>query len=257
MLNLIVQVTMILTLMFPICCYGYQKSSFSNSYFRVPQNALKFFQNNLNFQSTTKIARKNVPLWSSSHYDGDIQVLNAMVKDWCTEHTFDKDLFLSKRIDIQKRILHLELYQNNWPNKIFSKFPLAIRPKPLAKVGIRTYSSRDRAMSTLIKQLFPEKTSLHGDEKSETNKADEEEEEEESRVSILVYMFVSPTHRRHDIGDMLLSLATAEIEHRKLGQYMLIVHDDKGSGRLINYYIHKGFHPIFDSLDKGMILKLY
>ena len=38
--------------------------------------------------------------------------------------------------------------------------------------------------------------------------------------------------------------------------YMLIVHDDSGSGKLIKYYSDRGFYPIFNYLDKGMICQL-
>ena len=37
------------------------------------------------------------------------------------------------------------------------------------------------------------------------------------------------------------------------GDYMILVHDDDGSGRLISYYEKKGFIPIFDTIEKGMI----
>jgi hypothetical protein len=56
-------------------------------------------------------------------------------------------------------------------------------------------------------------------------------------------------------GDFLLSYAMDEC--RKRGdEYMLLVHDDIGSGKLIDYYIHRGFRPIFDFIDKGMLCKL-
>ena len=46
------------------------------------------------------------------------------------------------------------------------------------------------------------------------------------------------------------------VARRRGDEYMLLVHDDDGSGRLIQYYIDRGFVPIFDFIDKGMICKL-
>ena len=74
-------------------------------------------------------------------------------------------------------------------------------------------------------------------------------------VGLFVYMWIAPFLRKKLIGNILL------IEGQKLcrdlgADHMILVHDDDGSGKLIKYYTDRGFEPIFDVIDKGMISKL-
>jgi hypothetical protein len=41
-----------------------------------------------------------------------------------------------------------------------------------------------------------------------------------------------------------------------LGDYMLLVHDDNGSKKLIDYYQQRGFQCIDEFIDKGMVVKV-
>ena len=51
---------------------------------------------------------------------------------------------------------HLELYKRPWPSVLLRILPKAVRPKPLAKCGIRLHSYRTRAMEDLIAGMtFP------------------------------------------------------------------------------------------------------
>lgn len=74
-------------------------------------------------------------------------------------------------------------------------------------------------------------------------------------VGLFVYMWIAPFLRKKMIGNILL------VEGQKLcrdlgADHMILVHDDNGSGKLIKYYTDRGFEPIFDVIDKGMIGKL-
>ena len=71
-------------------------------------------------------------------------------------------------------------------------------------------------------------------------------------VGLFVYAWISPELRGMFFGDILLE--NGQRMCRELGaNFMILVHDDNGSGRLISYYEKKGFLPIFDTIEKGMI----
>ena len=71
-------------------------------------------------------------------------------------------------------------------------------------------------------------------------------------VGLFVYAWISPELRGMFFGDILLE--SGQRMCRELGaNFMILVHDDNGSGRLISYYEKKGFLPIFDTIEKGMI----
>ena len=118
-------------------------------------------------------------------------------------------------------------------------WPSMLRPKPDAKVGVRTYVSSSSSMDEVIDQCF-----AAGDSGGAV-------------VGILVYMWVSPWLRgTQQLGDYLLSTACNILRDRFKAKYMLLVHDDNGSGKLIQYYQQRGFLPIFSYLDKAMIGQL-
>jgi GNAT superfamily N-acetyltransferase len=162
-------------------------------------------------------------------------------------------VFSINRVDFQERIAHIELYKDTLPDKLFPLLPLAIRPKPIAKAGIRTVSCADNSMNSVISGLF-RNPSLH--HSSVNGSEPRDDVRTEYRVAMMIYMWVSPSCRKLGLGDDLLSLVKAEVRRRRLGRYLLLVHDDKGSGRLIEYYSSRGFKPIFDHLEKGMVLDL-
>jgi len=109
--------------------------------------------------------------------------------------------------------------------------------KPIAKCGIRSYTKLARgAMNQLINELFLDSSSSIA-------------------ISIMVYMYVTSTYRQLDIGSILLQCIMSEGKSLR-ADYLLLVHDDNGSHRLIKYYERKGFKEIFNFLDKGMLLKL-
>jgi hypothetical protein len=75
------------------------------------------------------------------------------------------------------------------------------------------------------------------------------------KIGVFVYMWIKPNFQGFNIGDFLLT--TVFQYCRKRGdQYMLLVHDDIRKGKLINYYKNRGFVPIFDFIDQGMICKI-
>ena len=114
-----------------------------------------------------------------------------------------------------------------------------LRPKPDAKAGVRTYVSSSSSMDEVVDTYF-----ATGDSGA--------------MVGILVYMWVSPLLRgpQRRLGDYLLSTACSILRDRLKARYMLLVHDDNGSGKLIRYYQQRGFLPIFSYLDKAMIGRL-
>ena len=85
-----------------------------------------------------------------------------------------------------------------------------LRPKPDAKVGVRTYVSSSSSMDGIVEQCFAATDSG-------------------AVVGILVYMWVSPLLRGPlKLGDYLLSTACSILRNRLKARYMLLVHDDNG-----------------------------
>lgn len=76
-------------------------------------------------------------------------------------------------------------------------------------------------------------------------------------MGLMIYMWVHPTIRGsdHRLGDALLGWIKQQCRE-KGDTHLLLVHDDNGSGRLIEYYKQRGFQPIFDFVEKGMICVL-
>jgi GNAT superfamily N-acetyltransferase len=150
---------------------------------------------------------------------------------------------MRQRYEKQTDLLHFECRQK--PNDVISwleyLLPVGLpydsfRSKPLAKVGIRMQPSTSKYMDKLLQDIFNESSN-------------------EIPVTVFVYMWVSPLYRKQQLGDYLLHLAQQQSLEKNV-QYMLIVHDDQGSGKLLEYYKERGFVPIFDFIDKGMIKKL-
>lgn len=71
-------------------------------------------------------------------------------------------------------------------------------------------------------------------------------------VGLFVYMWITPSLRRRNLGDILLEKGKGLCAEFG-ANFMILVHDDNGTGKLIDYYSNRGFRPIFDVIDKGML----
>ena len=60
---------------------------------------------------------------------------------------------------------------------------------------------------------------------------------------------------QYNSGDLLLEAMKEECR-KKDDTHMLLVHDDNGSGRLIDYYAKRGFKDVDTILKGAMIVKL-
>ena len=163
--------------------------------------------------------------------------------------------------------------------------PQFLRPKPSAKTGIRTYVSSSGMMDQLVINCFGESSlSREGNnaaagEPNTTNRgvsnvgsfskntksvsptstgsantkwAAKSDLGGIAVVGLFVYMWITPTLRRRNLGDILLEKGKGLCA--ELGaNFMILVHDDDGTGKLIDYYARRGFRPIFDVIDKGML----
>ena len=148
-----------------------------------------------------------------------------------------KNWLAFERVDLQQGITHTEFFRNPVVYRI-SRLPLLGRLfKPLAKVGIRTRSIPSQgSLEKYIKWQFND---------SETDLS--------LKLGLLVYMWVAPKWRGRNLGDMLLSIAVEQCLN-KGDKYMLCVHDDQGSGKLVAWYRQRCFEILpKDVLDKGMI----
>jgi hypothetical protein len=56
-------------------------------------------------------------------------------------------------------------------------------------------------------------------------------------------------------GDLLLEAMKEECRSKN-DTHMLLVHDDNGSGKLIDYYVKRGFKDVDSILKGAMIVKL-
>ena len=133
-------------------------------------------------------------------------------------------------------LLHFEL--------VSEKLMIETDIKPVAKVGIRPEPASSESMDALIEGIFHADAATSIASSSSIRK-----------VGIFVYMWVDPLYRGKHLGLELLRRARDKCLCMGC-EYMLIVHDDQGSGKLVEYYKQCGFVPIFDYLDKGMLCDL-
>ena len=133
-----------------------------------------------------------------------------------------------------KKICHIEIRKRVRFSSVLYLFPM-LKPKPIAKAGYRSFSSHSTGMDRKLNLIY-----------NDTNV--------NIPVALFVYMWVDPSFRGQGLGDFLLDSVKNECVKRG-ESYMLIVHDDNGSGKLISFYEDRGFYPVFDLLDKGMICK--
>ena len=148
-------------------------------------------------------------------------------------------LKLHLRSEPRDNMLHIEYFQRRWPGWLLRLIPI----RPLAKAGIRTCS-----------------VSVSADEPGGTNgmlTAIEgiEGTEGDWSLGLLVYMYVHPSLRRRGLGDVLLQQCLDECRMRG-NSHVLLVHDDQGSGRLVQFYQSRGFRDVSSVVPKGMIKSL-
>ena len=142
-----------------------------------------------------------------------------------------------ERVDLQQGITHTEFFRSPVVYRM-SRIPILGKIfKPLAKVGIRTRSVPSQgSLEEYIKRQF-----------------DDSESDLSLKLGLLVYMWVAPKWRGRKLGDMLLSIAVEQCLS-KGDKYMLCVHDDEGSGKLVEWYKQRCFEVVPEEiLDKGLI----
>lgn len=138
-----------------------------------------------------------------------------------------------KRAKDGNPLLHFEILRER-ETGIFNMFS---RPSaPIGKVGMRPQSASTKAMDKCIQNCF-------GIEKKDVP------------VGVLVYMWVDPDFRGNGIGLILLECVKKRCLEKGM-EYLLLIHDDDGSGRLITFYEKQGFQEIFSFIEKGMLAKI-
>lgn len=168
-----------------------------------------------------------------------------------------RNLRLLKRLDRSAQIVHFEYYRQFWPLWLLSavtKLPKKLRfIRPIAKAGIRSYTANvtsTDSMSAIIE-------SLDGDGSSAVDQKEDLVQDGVTKylLGLLIYMYVNPSHRGQGIGDHLLDKCLDACRQRG-DSHMLLVHDDSGSGRLVDFYSQRGFVDVSDFIARGMIRAL-
>jgi hypothetical protein len=166
----------------------------------------------------------------------------------------------TQRLESQQQIIHLELYNKLWPKWLLRILSRKFF-KPAAKTGVRMYSTSSESMDNAIRALNITTSSLTINRIS-SNRIDNLSKlsaykplEGQYRIGLFVYMWITPKLRSQGIGDLLLSSAK-DLCRKKGDDFILLVHEDNGSGKLISYYQQRGFVGIEDILNKSMICKL-
>lgn len=151
--------------------------------------------------------------------------------------------FVSCERDDNMGIIHIEVRHRGWRG-IFGRLPpflSFLRPKPLAKCGLRAYSASS------VGNLAENIRNIYGE--------DEEGGVTATKVGFFMYMWITPKLRGGIIGDWLLRAASDVIVKRG-DNFMMLVHDDDGSGRLVEYYRQRGFYMLQGVVDNGMLCKI-
>jgi GNAT superfamily N-acetyltransferase len=200
----------------------------------------------------------------------------------------EKNLQLISWIESKKNIMHFKFIATPLPQSVLNTIPFIQHMLPcIAKTGIRTFSASSIGMDTMLQSISSAESNqrrsiILGIENrilqseglasqfwqmknqkikelsalKETVLPSNERNSGTIPVGLFVYMWVHPNYRKQGIGDVLLQLGQ-DYCRSKCDEYMLLIHDDNGSGKLIEYYKQRGFVDVFDSLDKGMICSLH
>jgi len=179
--------------------------------------------------------------WSFSYLESNMKLKLTFLQ----EKKIPKETVLMERLDEAASLLHFEVRNTGWRG-IFGRMsilPVKFRPKPLAKAGIRSFSvivsdvdGDSDSLFAFIKENFPANNDY-----------------QEIQVAIFIYVWVKPSLRGQGIADILLDESFRVCRERG-DQYMLLLHDDNGSGQLIEYYLRRGFIPCFGVVNKGMLI---
>jgi GNAT superfamily N-acetyltransferase len=158
----------------------------------------------------------------------------AAKADKSVEQSYDISERLEKRAKDGNPLIHFEISRNP-PKKFLDIF--SPPSKPIARVGMRPEPASSESMDQHIHEWF------------------DVELEKNVPVGILVYMWVDPSFRGLGMGLSLLNCVKDRCRLKGM-KYLLIVHDDNGSGKLVRYYKQQGFKEIYNFVEKGMITKL-
>jgi hypothetical protein len=115
---------------------------------------------------------------------------------------------------------------------------------------IDTANNRMKSGNGKIKKVGPTSTGS-----ANTKWAAKTDKDSIAIVGLFVYMWIAPILRKRQLGDILFEKGKQMCRDLGAG-FMILVHDDDGSGKLIEYYKDRNFKPIFDVIDKGMLGKL-
>jgi len=138
------------------------------------------------------------------------------------------------RYEKSKDMVHVEVREKVKIALPFGALSMEL-PQVVARSGVRNFSGSSELMDELLRSEYNE---------SGRNVS----------VALFVYMWVNPKYRRRGLGDLLLN-EVAKICFKRGDRYMLLVHDDNGSGKLISYYLNRGFIDVQNFLPKGMLCK--
>eukprot|EP01038_Epipyxis_sp_PR26KG_P009497 gene9497-12794_t len=193
--------------------------------------------------------------------------MNEPVTSWLSNRNLLLITNEEKKRERGGNIIHFELFPKTFLRTITQNLPLIksiLSSKPIAKVGIRSYSTQSsNKMDQLLETKFnisdpfqiTTKTSFVSVRNQPIARPPMVANDGRYQIGIFVYMWVDPSYRGQDIGNFLLQLSISACLN-KGDDFMLIVHDDNGSGKLIDYYIDRGFVELDEILEKGMILRL-
>lgn len=146
------------------------------------------------------------------------------------------------RFNEKKQLVTYEIYEKNVPVWLRASPLTPHIIKPIAKTNLRTYTASTPRMNEAIEKIFHQ---WEGQRESERS----------YKIGLFVSMSVQQKFRKQGFGDLLLRWG--QFKCKELGcDYMLLVHDDKGSGRLVRYYEERGFRHFSFLLDKAMICPL-
>ena len=163
--------------------------------------------------------------------------LNKIDKDYTYREYLNNDM------------IHCEI-RNKGIKGIFGNIyflPKLIKPKPLAKSGFRPKSiNATKSIIDFINQNF----------ENDNHKNNNKDDNNLYKISVFVYVWTKPKLRgKYQLADYLLQKAV-DCSIKRGDDYMLLIHDDNGSGKLINYYKQRGFLDCSNIIDKGLIAKL-
>lgn len=151
------------------------------------------------------------------------------------------------RTETRTKLVHFEYYRRFWPEcllRVQCRLPTFLRPlRPLAKAGIRSYAAKVTSGA------------MHEAIESFESCSAEDCLPREWSLGLIVYMFVQPAARRCGLGSMLIQQCK-RFSRQRGDTHLLLIHDDKGSGRLVQFYKAHGFLDVSTAVPSGMIFRI-